>query len=353
MWVIPESNRDGRAYMIVIIICLVLALLSIILRFWAKRITRSAVDASDLTCLASLVISVGLTAIVWLAYSHGWGDDVMKFTLEYATMASKIFPAIMIIWNSAVCMVRLSMLFFYIRLFHLSGWRIAFWTLVALNISSLIAIILSAFLVCHPFAYSYDKTIVGGYCGDILSLQLFTAIWNLLMDTAIVAVPLPIVWTLKMSNRKKIGVSFMFGMGIIICLMTLTRILLSSYWMNNNPTRKNGAVAFITGLEPIVGVINACLPHLPPVFKRLGSSTFGTTLSKVFNTGASKVSSQKSGENPTIGSYGRDQSHRRKSKMEFDLGRSSDSDTIELTKPTNSYDGNGILVRHDYSVRQV
>lgn len=156
-----------------------------------------------------------MTVIVYLAFSHGWGLDITKFTAEDAMVATKIFPSIMIIWNTSVCLVRVSMLLFYIQLFRISHWRIAFWIFIALNVSSLISIIFSALLVCRPIAYTYDKTIVGGYCGDVLKLQLFTAIWNLLMDVAIVVLPMPIVWTLKMRIKKKVGVSFMFGMGIM------------------------------------------------------------------------------------------------------------------------------------------
>jgi hypothetical protein len=135
--------------------------------------------------------------------------------MEYAMMATKIFPSIMIIWNTSVCLVRVSMLVFYIQLFRVTAWRYVFWTFVGLNVASLIAIILSALLICRPIAYTYDKTIVGGYCGDLLSLQLFTAIWNLLMDIAIVVLPMPIVWGLKMKTQRKVGVSLMFGMGIM------------------------------------------------------------------------------------------------------------------------------------------
>jgi hypothetical protein len=152
---------------------------------------------------------------LWLAFSHGWGLDITKFTAADAMMATKIFPSIMIVWNTSVCLVRVSMLLFYIQLFRISNWRIVFWIFVALNVSSLTSIICSTLLVCRPLAYSYDKSIAGGHCGDILKLQLFTAIWNLLMDVAIVVLPMPIVWTLKMRTKKKVGVSLMFGMGFV------------------------------------------------------------------------------------------------------------------------------------------
>jgi hypothetical protein len=136
-----------------------------------------------------------------------------------------------------------------------------------------------------------------------------------------------------------------------ICLMTLTRIFVTSYYMTDNFTRQNGIVAFITGLEPIVGIINACLPHFPPVFRRLGSSTFATTLSKVFNTGVSNNASKNSAHTQTVGSYGRSTKNSKKSNQKSGFEQFSDSDTVELTGLADEYLGRDIQVRHDVSVR--
>lgn len=112
--------------------------------------------------------------------------------------------------------------------------------------------------------------------------------------------------------------------------MTVTRILVTSYYELDNFTRQNGIVAFITGLEPIAGIINACLPHFPPVFKRLGSTRFVTTLSKVFNSGISINRSKASDQHQYGGSYGRSNGSKKSGKGN-DFERLSDNDTVELT----------------------
>jgi hypothetical protein len=120
-----------------------------------------------------------------------------------------------------------------------------------------------------------------------------------------------------------------------ICLMTLTRILITSYYETDNFTRQNGIVAFITGLEPVAGIINACLPHFPPVFKRLGSTKFATTLSKVFNSTLSKSSRNTDGQKGSSGAYSLSKRSSRKMKVQdSDFERLSDtygSDVTELT----------------------
>ena len=60
--------------------------------------------------------------------------------------------------------------------------------------------------------------------------------------------------------------------GTSIVMITLLRILLSVYDHPENRTKAQAVTALITGLEPICGVMNACLPCTPLVFQRLTST---------------------------------------------------------------------------------
>lgn len=55
MWFIPKENPEGRAFMTVIIIFLVLAAFFSSLRIWARRICKASLDTSDYTCFLGLV----------------------------------------------------------------------------------------------------------------------------------------------------------------------------------------------------------------------------------------------------------------------------------------------------------
>jgi hypothetical protein len=69
---------------------------------------------------------------------------------------------------------------------------------------------------CTPFAYNYDHTIPGGHCGISVrgGFYLIGSV-NLFMDFVLVVMPLPAVWTLRISRLKKLGVSAMFGLGFL------------------------------------------------------------------------------------------------------------------------------------------
>jgi hypothetical protein len=57
-----------------------------------------------------------------------------------------------------------------------------------------------------------------------------------------------------------------------ICAMTLARLLISKLYKLDNYTKQAAIVGFITGLEPIFGVINVCLPFFPVVVSHFSSS---------------------------------------------------------------------------------
>ena len=55
----------------------------------------------------------------------------------------------------------------------------------------------------------------GGSCGDLKKLDLFIAVFNLLLDGATVVLPMPVLWGLKMKIGRKLALSGIFGMGIL------------------------------------------------------------------------------------------------------------------------------------------
>ena len=53
-----------------------------------------------------------------------------------------------------------------------------------------------------------------GSCGTEKPLDLYIGVSNLILDVAAVALPMPVLWGLKMNVGKKVMLSGMFGMGI-------------------------------------------------------------------------------------------------------------------------------------------
>ncbi|KAL8706966.1 MAG: hypothetical protein Q9201_000014 [Fulgogasparrea decipioides] len=141
--------------------------------------------------------------------------QIRHLALSKAEFAAALYVALNIIWYSAVTAVRCSLLLFYIQVFSVRHFRNVCWVVLALNLASMIAVILSTALICHPVAYQFNRTIPGGHCGNLSTFQRFMAVWNLLADATMVALPMPVLWKLQMQARKKLELSIVFGMGIV------------------------------------------------------------------------------------------------------------------------------------------
>jgi hypothetical protein len=76
------------------------------------------------------------------------------------------------------------------------------------------SIILEALLFCRPFAYNWDSSIKGT-CGNRPAGYMVSGIMNVVTDFMVIGLPLPHVWKLKLNVHKKIGLTSVFGVGVL------------------------------------------------------------------------------------------------------------------------------------------
>ena len=93
-------------------------------------------------------------------------------------------------------------------------FRYAVYPIVGLVLAYGIGVILLFLLICKPIAYNWDKTLQG-HCGSSISEGISAAAINMIIDGLIVLLPIPVVWGLQMPTPKKIGISCMFGLGLV------------------------------------------------------------------------------------------------------------------------------------------
>jgi hypothetical protein len=85
---------------------------------------------------------------------------------------------------------------------------------MALTSAYFIMVFLEAFLLCTPVQFNWNKSI-DGTCANEQMAFLSAGIINLLIDLIVVLLPMPMLWNLQMGLPKKIGLSAMFGIGLM------------------------------------------------------------------------------------------------------------------------------------------
>ncbi|KAK5626857.1 hypothetical protein RRF57_002572 [Xylaria bambusicola] len=121
-----------------------------------------------------------------------------------------------------------------------------------------------------------------GWCRDTIIFDIATVAANFFLDLAVLALPLPVLWSLKMSIRDKLTVTAMFSIGTIALISWRSSVTVKT---RGSPdwTASLCKVGEIAMLELYLGIIAVCIPtlgplfnaHLKPIFSRLGLTTMG------------------------------------------------------------------------------
>ena len=121
------------------------------------------------------------------------------------------------LWTVANTFVRLSILHLYVVVFGAKGnlFRRSAYALMAVSIAYAVAGVLMLFLTCRPFAYTWDRSI-NGKCGSIYEEWLAMGILNLFLDVGVIVTPLPVLWRLQMTLFRKLALTMMFTIGIML-----------------------------------------------------------------------------------------------------------------------------------------
>lgn len=93
------------------------------------------------------------------------------------------------VWGCANIAIKISILDIFVRLFPTRPVQITCYVLMGLATALCISGF-SPLVVCRPLSYTWDKTI-NGHCGDTQKLYLAQAVTNLIIDIAVMLVPVP------------------------------------------------------------------------------------------------------------------------------------------------------------------
>ncbi|KAJ5512832.1 hypothetical protein N7463_002384 [Penicillium fimorum] len=140
---------------------------------------------------------------------------IFTFGLSIASMAAAYYGA----GKHRIMFVKLSLLWFYLRLDRhgYMKWAVYVLTFVVLGLSIASGLVLA--FSCFPPAKFWDLTgTVPGHCMSPTSQQTFyeaNGVLNIVTDILIYLTPVPMLWKVQMPLRKKLALMGVFGVGIL------------------------------------------------------------------------------------------------------------------------------------------
>ncbi|KAL7627702.1 hypothetical protein AAE478_001896 [Parahypoxylon ruwenzoriense] len=194
-------------------------------------------------------------------------------------------------WLAGSVCLKLSMLFLYLRIFSVAQFKRWVYALIAIVVSYGIAFFIVFPTNCQP-VYQLWAPVPGGWCHDVTIEEFSSVGINLAIDLAIIILPMPILWTLKMPVYNKIFISIMFSCGLItIGLMCWRLVITAESARTTDLFFYLPDIGLVSELELWLGIIVVCIPtmkplvtkYLTPRILQLKSMTTGSSRSRPEN----------------------------------------------------------------------
>ncbi|KAF2227349.1 hypothetical protein BDZ85DRAFT_277250 [Elsinoe ampelina] len=214
----PQDTKAPVLQAQTVLICVAIVLL--VLARFASRRTRLWWD--DWLHLAAASTFVAAIALQVQAIPHGLGYHAWDpRSLVGRTEALKLIFFWLVLHRITSCLVKVSLLALYIRVFLNKRFRIITGVVIGLTISSTIVMLSLLLTNCKPVSAFWDDSIADGVCNHSNSIDNVRFGLNISGNIIIFLLPLAVIRSLGLQIRER------FALGIVFCV-GLSVIALSS-----------------------------------------------------------------------------------------------------------------------------
>ncbi|KAI0966074.1 hypothetical protein F4678DRAFT_305674 [Xylaria arbuscula] len=138
---------------------------------------------------------------------------------------------------------------------------------------------------CVPYEAIYDKTVPGRCLSHPKVLDVFANAFNLATDLVILVLPQGVIWKLRMSAMRRLGLSFVFAVGILACISTGARLVYTvGYLHSDDITYSYSSVTLWTVAEVTCGFIVFSVTGISKSLASFKHSRFFTRLGSQFKS---------------------------------------------------------------------
>ncbi|KAF2681989.1 hypothetical protein K458DRAFT_343059 [Lentithecium fluviatile CBS 122367] len=277
----PIRNRQGslRATNITLgVISAVCVLLRIVHR---AKYSAGELGWDDYMILATLISGVPQTIITDKGtIASGLGRDIWTIPFDNVITFTRWFYVMEVLYFLVLSLLKLSLLFFFLRIFPGREIRHFIWGTIAFDIVFGIAFVTAAIFQCNPVSYywtRFDGT-HHGKCININGLGWANAAISIALDLWMLGLPLSQVFSLKLAWKKKVSVALMFFVGTFVTVVSIIRLQSLIHFANStNPTWDQVDVSNWSTIEINVGIMCACMPALRVILVHAFPKLMGTT----------------------------------------------------------------------------
>ncbi|KAK8084247.1 hypothetical protein PG997_005518 [Apiospora hydei] len=272
-------DHEGRIKEIITILSVfsAVATLVVALRIYTRAIILRSFGTDDAVIIGALILTIGSAVAIGLEGKFGLGTHTWVQPLEDFIPYMKSFYVSIILYNVGLCLIKVSILLQYRRIFTqkltqwMSGGLLGFILAWTVTLSVLLP------LVCYPVDKFWEPALPGS-CVDQLAVWYVMAGVNIITDFAIFVIPLPVIKSLQLPTKQKMLLVVVFGLGLFTCVISCLRIrTLKMASLTKDPNWDNTDAALWSFIELCIGMLTSSLPTLRPLIAAALPRQFGSS----------------------------------------------------------------------------
>ncbi|KAJ1323842.1 CFEM domain-containing protein [Microdochium nivale] len=247
---------------------------------YRQFVTDLGLGPDDWTIIAVALGCIPCTVLNYRLAEYGIGRDIWTLTPHQITNFGITFYFITIVYLTKFAILKLSIMFFYLRIFPDIHFRRLAWLTIGFIVMYGLAFDLAAALQCLPISYNWTKwndTQQSGRCSSAPAIAWSHAAVNIALDLWMLALPLWQVRTLNIHWKKKIGIGAMFVVGTFVTIVSIIRLAsIIKFSSSSNLTFDYTQITLWSTVEVATGVMCACMPTMRLILVRAWPKIFGT-----------------------------------------------------------------------------
>ncbi|PQE24165.1 integral membrane protein [Rutstroemia sp. NJR-2017a BVV2] len=288
----PPPNYDSRVPNILAcaIASIAVSTFAVILRFWSRAVMASLVLWwDDWAILVTLIFSHAFLAtnIWWTTVGLGKHSWMLSLdTIKPNAIANRVA---LVLYATTIMLIKISALLLYRRLFQVERkFNIALWSVGAVCVAWWIVTAIYPWSNCHPISKTVNP-LEPGTCVQLTPWYLGSAFINAFLDLVVLVLPIPVIWRLKMSIRRRLLIMSIFVLGYCSAFLSFARFIiivrdpdmLNASTPNADPSWDLVPLLYLSMLEAPFAIIALCGPSINQLVARVMQYK---TLSSLFTT---------------------------------------------------------------------
>ncbi|KAL5114215.1 hypothetical protein ACEQ8H_007917 [Pleosporales sp. CAS-2024a] len=280
------AKESPTTVVVVTAVMLSLDIMAVALRFAARSQKRQSLRADDWFCLIALLLSFGLATTLFIGVAQkalAYPTSVAAPPLDRPTALDTSNEKTMILQYIFLVIsvptlgaIKISVVCFYRRIFVVDKSNLKDVTnAIYLCALAIIGLWTGGFCFALMFACKGHFTAWWTPAVDLLTKCVHTVelvfafvVSDFLSDCIILILPIPMIWELHLPLSRKIGVLFVFLLGIMATVASLMRMIwvfwarIAGFDASLDQDLLITTSLFLYMLEASLGIIAACLPAL-------------------------------------------------------------------------------------------